>query len=308
MEYEEVEALRDALLARGQETMADNLEAVSVNVPIVALGVGGTPGQYVLAVRVPAITEENRPYLEWLTEQAGGAIDIRETGRIRGLQFPRGKVRPLLIGSSCANEFSQKGTLGCFVRRLGDPRVFALSNNHVFARLNLASPTERVEQPGATDQPGSVPPFAVGNYETCVPLNVFGNKVDAAIAAVNGVPHDARSLTGFPRPLSPPPAARPKPGDVVHKIGRTTGFRTGRISAAGFKNVVVTIDNRLFGFDDQMEIESGAQPFSDDGDSGSIVFDDNGAAVGLLFSGNTVSFSYANPIDTVFSLLHLSLA
>ena len=64
-------------------------------------------------------------------------------------------------------------------------------------------------------------------------------------------------------------------GDVVHKVGRTTGVRHGRVTAFELDGVAVEYDIGVLTFDDQIEIEgSGTRSFSDAGDSGSLIVDD----------------------------------
>jgi hypothetical protein len=65
-------------------------------------------------------------------------------------------------------------------------------------------------------------------------------------------------------------------------------------------------------FDDQMEIEGfGAGPFSQGGDSGSLIFSsDTRQAVGLLFAGGEeggADVTYANPIGAVLDALDARL-
>lgn len=99
---------------------------------------------------------------------------------------------------------------------------------------------------------------------------------------------------------------------IVYKIGRTTGFTTGKVSAVALDNVpVITNEGYEVLFDDVIEINwlSNRQPFSKPGDSGSIVFiEEKGKllAVGLHFAGGIrkiegkeIGISYSCNIDTV---------
>ena len=64
-------------------------------------------------------------------------------------------------------------------------------------------------------------------------------------------------------------------GDVVHKVGRTTGVRHGRVTAFELDGVAVEYDIGVISFDNQIEIEgAGNRSFSDAGDSGSLIVDD----------------------------------
>ena len=48
-------------------------------------------------------------------------------------------------------------------------------------------------------------------------------------------------------------------------------------------------------------------PFSQSGDSGSLIVDARRRAIGLLFAGNDVDATYANPIGTVLNSLGVDL-
>jgi hypothetical protein len=79
-------------------------------------------------------------------------------------------------------------------------------------------------------------------------------------------------------------------------------------------NVVVGYDIGNLRFDDQIEIEGAeAGPFSQGGDSGSLIVNKQGRAVALLFSGgdqggsNGRGLTYANPISKVLDHLKVDL-
>jgi hypothetical protein len=58
----------------------------------------------------------------------------------------------------------------------------------------------------------------------------------------------------------------------VHKVGRTTGVRHGRVTAFELDGVAVEHDIGVIAFDNQVEIEgAGNRSFSDAGDSGSLI-------------------------------------
>lgn len=145
-----------------------------------------------------------------------------------------------------------------------------------------------------------------------MPLKVRGsNSVDAALAAVNKtivgdhlrlralVRGKDRTLAGLGPPFLDEDA-------VVYKVGRTTGATRGRVTAFDLDNVVVNFDAGNLRFDGQIEIEgTGRAPFSDGGDSGSLIVDEDMNAVALLFAGsetggaNDAGLTYANPIHEV---------
>ncbi len=88
----------------------------------------------------------------------------------------------------------------------------------------------------------------------------------------------------------------------------------GQITAIELDNVLIGYDMGTVSFDNQIEIEGhGQSPFSRGGDSGSLVVDIMGNAVGLLFAGsqkggtNDRGLTYANQIDTVLDELKVEL-
>jgi hypothetical protein len=91
-------------------------------------------------------------------------------------------------------------------------------------------------------------------------------------------------------------------------------YQHGRVTAFELDNVVVGYDIGELRFDDQIEIEGeGDAPFSQGGDSGSLIVDAERRAVALLFAGgdqggsNGKGLTYANPLAAVFGALKIGL-
>jgi hypothetical protein len=161
-----------------------------------------------------------------------------------------------------------------------------LSNNHVLADENRYKKGGPIVQPGPLDggKPGT---DGVAKLTAFVKLVTSGaNLVDCAIAAVNkGVPVNPRTLKGIGA-LAGVRSGGLGIGDTVHKVGRTTGVRHGRVTAVELDGVSVEYDIGVISFDNQVEIEgSGARSFSDAGDSGSLIVDQQLMAAALLFAG-----------------------
>jgi hypothetical protein len=145
------------------------------------------------------------------------------------------------------------------------------------------------------------------------------NLVDAALARIEtAIKHDARTLRGITgtgdRVLAGPRSASIEAGANVYKVGRTTGGTQGRVTAFALDNLVVNYDRGNLRFDDQVEIEgTGNLPFSDGGDSGSLIIDSGMLAAALLFAGgdtggaNGMGLTFANPINTVLKALKATL-
>ena len=211
---------------------------------------------------------------------------------------PTDYARPAYIGMSTgnANECAS-GTIGAKISK-GGSTVYALSNNHVFARENEAGANEKIYQPGRYDlgcATGGQYEFATLNSFTPISFN-GNNKVDVALAAVNsGV-----TLNG-----STPPGGYGSPSSTlalatvnlpVQKYGRTTGLTTGIVTGV---NVTIRVQytTGIATFVEQIQIRGDKGAFSRAGDSGSLIVTRPGnQPVGLLFAGGQTS-TFANTIQ-----------
>jgi hypothetical protein len=131
------------------------------------------------------------------------------------------------------------------------------------------------------------------------------NRVDAAIATVE-VEHDAPTITGLGE-LSGETLA-PEDARSVAKLGRTTELTRGTVTAFELDAVTVQYDRGALRFDDQVEVHGSGGPFSQGGDSGSLIVSDPRLdAVALLFAGNDEGVTYGNPIAAVLDALGATL-
>jgi len=261
--------------------------------------------------------------------------DVVETGRIRAMIDRKRRVRPAPGGVSIAHREVTAGTLGCLVKKEG--QTFILSNNHVLANSNYASPGEYILQPGPYDG-GQFPLDGIAKLHEFVPI-VFlepeppdecnigkgvasllngiaklvrsrtrlraisiraeENLVDAAIA----IPFDEKDLSPEILEIGTIQGqAKGELGMAIKKSGRTSAVTTGEII-----QVDVTVDvqygsGSIARFTDQLM----AGEMSQGGDSGSAVLDNNNNLVGLLFAGSD-TITIINRIENVFSALGLSL-
>lgn len=276
------------------------------SLPQLALGIEKSDGDYRLAIRVQGIAPGVQENIDQIVRRARGEASVRVVGRLVKQQI-RSRVRPLLIGSSVGHPGTMAGTLGCFVQVEG-AGIHILSNNHILADENRACLGDPILQPGPFDR-GLSPQDHVAMLSRFEPLTTVGkNRIDAAVAALgDGIQGDLGTLTALGRLNGM--RTDPLAGDeVVFKIGRTTGRTRGKISAFEVDDVWVRYDLGVLGFDRQIEIAPvDGVPFSLGGDSGSLVVDADFRAIGLLFAGNDVDISYANPIQTVLQTLEARL-
>jgi hypothetical protein len=253
----------------------------------------------------------------------GLPVDVEEVGTFRRLADispvspapstpnppnPRGRFRPLQPGCSVGfvdveHTSAIAGTFGLLATD-EEKRRYIISNNHVLAdenRLKIGGP---IYQPGLLDDLDPADP-PVARLSRFVPLSTSEpNSVDCALAELlPGV--DARPDVLF---LGPPRGTAPATIDmVVHKFGRTTGYRAGRITSID-TDISVDYGIGAVTFHGQILIRGlGGQAFSDAGDSGAAVLErGTGMAVGLLFAGSP-NHSAASHIDDVLAALAVRL-
>jgi hypothetical protein len=273
------------------------------------------PDQAHLAIRLAA-KEDADVLLAGLDDAVLDEVDVRVIGAVRRLTSAtteelQERTRPLFPGLSVAHPAVTAGTLGGFVRVGG--RLAILSNNHVLAAGDTAAIGDPVLQPGPAD--GGDP--ATDRVATLAAFERFtadrANRVDAAVAVVDAeVPLEPGRLPGGPLGTDPVEADDVEPDERVEKVGRTTGYTVGRVSAVEVDGVAVQYDQDLYTFDDQIEIEGVTGSFSAGGDSGSVIWRSaDRAPLALLFAGSETGGSagggltFANPLATVLSVLGL---
>lgn len=298
-------------------------------VPSYALGVsaGRKANDYRLALRIQHRSLMGTELVASVKNAAKGEVDVRYIGRVTAgararkraaAPWYQSRQRPLQIGSSCGylrSDLVMAGTLGCFVRRKSGGPAMILSNNHVLADEGRYRKGGPIVQPGALDG-GVVARDRVAKLSSFVKFRKQpkDNYVDAAVAALDaGIDFDPSQLRG----IGTLAGLASQPLDVreeVHKVGRTTGAREGRVTAIEIDGVLVEYDTGVFSFDNQVEIEgAGSRSFSDAGDSGSLIVDIELRGAALLFAGsesggsNDRGLTYANPLPAVLSRMRLTL-
>jgi len=284
--------------------------------PSMALGVSPSGSGFRLAVRLQKRAFQDSREVELIVKQAKGEVDVRYVGRIgkRAAPWYQQRQRPLLIGCSIGHVAVTAGTLGCFVTPRGGGRLFVLSNNHVLANENRGKRGDDIVQPGTLDG-GKAPADVVAQLGDFIRLKKNGvNLVDCALGEIaESVASETTKLRGFGK-LSGLGDAFLDEGTEVAKLGRTTGLTHGRVTAFELDNVVVGYDLGNLRFDNQVEIEgTGAGPFSDGGDSGSLIVGKDKRGVALLFAGsdqggaNGQGLTFANPLRAVLDALKVDL-
>ena len=242
------------------------------------------------------------------------ATDVEEIGKMKK-ESNTTRVRPAIPGFSVGLVgLADAGTLGCLVKKAGDPdpepssttTVFILSNSHVLADEGTATIGHKLLQPGEFDS-GADPVDLIGKLDNFVPFNfsttAFNNLVDAAIAAVkrNEVSSAIR-LIGIPVGIS----ARLRRGMQVQKTGRTTDHTIGIIQDINYRTALPYKKpgggNGRVGFTDQVLCTR----YTAAGDSGSAVLNMRKQVVGLHFAGSP-STSVFNKINNVLTALGIAI-
>jgi hypothetical protein len=224
--------------------------------------------------------------------------------------------RPVMGGISAAHSDVTAGTIAGFFRstRSGDDpaQVLVLSNNHVFANVNLGQPSDELFQPGPAD--GGTPGDLFARLVRFVLMHTdrkTANRVDAAVGellqsvATKLEICSIGKITGSRRAIQ----------DMkVRKHGRTTGYTEGIVTDESV-DALVWLDgqdpSQVGLFEDQMRIEPVAPHHSIGlpGDSGSLIVEKSEPdAVGLYFAGpGSGAYGYANHIEHVLSELEIEI-
>jgi hypothetical protein len=245
------------------------------------------------------------------------------------------KKRPLHIGLSLCHMHGAPGTLGAFVLT-SEHDTAILSNNHILGLLGQAHINDLIFQPSALDTKYVLNDYCIGHFKKRVEISrIADNKVDAAYATLNdgishegnllpkelGIPDQGKRITEVADPVDPNVLVS---NSTVAKIGRKSGYTS--VSGTSDKPLVA-VTNTIVNFPgagdtcfcDIIEIpwESNSCPFSQDGDSGSLVFLPGSlSAIGLLFAkgertnyptGEKQSVSYACNLLSVLKALQLTL-
>ncbi|MCL6610002.1 MAG: S1 family peptidase [Peptococcaceae bacterium] len=227
----------------------------------------------------------------------GGQIDLRKK-----------RVRPAQPGVSIGHFAVTAGTLGALVKGDFPGGTAILSNNHILANGTdgsdgLSRPGDPVLQPGSSDNGGPNDIIArLHSYSPIIPEKKGSqlrlNTVDAALAVPIEPGLVASPVLGLGRVVRTSPAW---PGMPVFKSGRSSGITWGRVLTTG-TTIRVESNDKTYVFEDQIGLSSKSIP----GDSGSLVVNRFGRAVGLLFAGSA-QISFANPIGRVLEYFGVTL-
>lgn len=234
--------------------------------------------------------------------------------------------RPIQRGSYISRTGVPGGTMGCFVQEInGSDKLFLLSCTHVLAPFNKGISGDIIFQPGGS----SINEDSVAKLHSFIPLKPTSTDIttstkhhfslDAAIAEIicpetlTGV-KTSITLKGDYAESELPSLLKKR--TKVFKIGSSTKSTSGFIVSIGMKKAIAYEGNILDGegfsclYNNLLFIESddpNKQPFSGPGDSGSLIYDEDGYAVGLLIGGISSGNAYALPIEPILNHFQVKL-
>ncbi|MEM3593682.1 MAG: hypothetical protein QXS27_03040 [Candidatus Jordarchaeaceae archaeon] len=270
----------------------------------------------------------------------GVPTDVIQVGKLRALNVDKkAKNRPCPMGTSGGHYLITAGTNGELLKDRETGKYCIGTNNHVGANSNNAQIGDPYLQPGPYDG-GTVQNDTIGRLLKFVPINFFGevpsfclfsrlwggtynalasalrrktrmkavvqqlvyNLVDAAMIEVK-----REDVIPEIVDIGVPKGIRQAEIDMqVQKSGRTTCHTSGGVVigvGATVGPVYYGTDKSAF-FTNQIVIER--EGFSAGGDSGSLVLDMDGYAVGKLFAGSE-KVTIANNIYDYLDLLNAEL-
>ncbi|HEX8702946.1 MAG TPA: hypothetical protein VF815_29185 [Myxococcaceae bacterium] len=236
--------------------------------------------------------------------------DVREVGMPR-LDVLVSDRRPTRPGFNISHRSGGSGTLGCAVRSVDTGERLALSCAHVIARHGRAKPGDRVlvpslEQARANRLLGTAP---FGKLMAVGPISYDFERAATNVDAATVLPHPATGLDNQLAVLDVRPSrvrADAPIGLPVRKVGFATELTFGTILAQHMVLGIPFVDElgrtRNVWFTELMGISHFAQP----GDSGALVLDLQGEAVGLHMA-SAGGMSISAPIQRVLDSLRCTL-
>jgi hypothetical protein len=279
----------------------ENIVGVGIGEKITSGSVTGTPA--VIVYVVEKMSPRSIAAEALVPDEIDGvATDVVAVGELHA-QRNVGRARPAEGGNSVGHINVTAGTIGALVFRNDTPVL--LSNNHVLADSNAASAGDAILQPGRADG-GTPANDRIGRLLAFKRLNFAGqaNAVDCAVASLDR----AASLKATIRRIGPftRRAQTASLGQVVIKSGRTTQLTEGIVRDLNFSGRISYGTHGTALFRNQIVVQgSTATPFSQGGDSGSLVLEKRmKRPIGLLFAGSN-AITIVNPIGAVMRALRI---
>jgi len=244
---------------------------------------------YELQVAATAGAEESNKLQATATAGAEAAAELVNT-------VTRVRTRPLRPGLSISGERSTADTLGAFVQDAKGGFYFlgaAQSLGFETYELGMA-----VIQPGRIDG-GKTPDDVVATFDKYLPL-----EDGAPIAYMIGLARLKQGIafeTAIPG-IGPIRGIREAaPGMSIRMLGRTSGLRTGEVTAINLQEIINFPDGSW-----QLVNCIATSPLSEAGDGGALAVDEEGYAIGIIVASSQQQTLLA-PIQDVLDSLDVTL-
>jgi hypothetical protein len=232
-----------------------------------------------------------------------------------------------LTGAAIASSCGMTGTLGTLARTRHDGRAVLLSSWHVLygdgtdrdSDVWLIDGGRRSARIGRTlfGKAGAIAFEGVETYVDCAVAScddLADTDSDDPMHMESGEPApESRHTPSSPQPARRSPAVRghdvARPGDRVTKHGAATGVTTGIVVRVDYDDVA-WIGGRPHPAVRQLLIRSldDGHPFSAAGDSGALLVNESGNAVGLLWGATRSGEGVASPIAPVLYAMNIAFS
>lgn len=175
------------------------------------------------------------------------------------------------------------GTLGCFGWRKQEAVLISAASVIAPARARSGDYLHLVEtaefEPSAQLRPRSrIGRLAEFDRETGFAVLLPEFSAAGNLVLPDRLPSDWSEAAG---PITEV-LANPEPALLVGKVGRTTGFTSGRVEAVGYRATIQLGPTETATFDDMVLVVAGNEPFCGSGDAGALVFSKTRAAIGII--------------------------
>ncbi len=215
-------------------------------------------------------------------------VDVVEVGKFERLRYPGASIGP-------ERSVGMFGTLGCFVTRRGTSAVAAITAMHIAGRSRIDGTNTPIPI-FSPDPLHSAQPVLFGGLSQGQTSPVDAGRIDLPSGTLmNNVLPGGREIRGWRPVLLPGDRDTP-----VCLFGATSGFLKGRIVEPDVQFGIGIAPAEALCTDIQV----------DHGDSGAVLVDDDGYAVGLLAGRLTggPTWSVFSKIGPVLALLECELA
>ncbi len=216
------------------------------------------------------------------------------------------------------------GTLGCFVQKKNQSELFLLSNVHVLKGFATNCVyTDQLHVANLDNHQHLIPFDFTKLQELEQQVNdssIDELSIDAAIAAIIDPTaicqenHKSYFLKGYRTQTYIRNFLKSSEKDLgypVFKMGHRTKLTQGLLVDLDVP-MIVEYSNMLCAYKKLYIVQGqNGEPFSDRGDSGSIVYDKEGFAIALIIGGGEQEgrmLTYAHPIDIVLDRLNVNIA